>query len=103
MVYLPLRALVTLVTVVTLGGSLPATGRVLPYEPVVFGGGRVTLGGDVSATFSCVHSDGPGTSRPGEPEPGTCPRDRGYFDYTDYQHSALRMLRARRDGRREGG
>jgi hypothetical protein len=79
------RALVTLVTVVTLGASLPADGQTLPYEPVVFGGGRVTIGGDVSATFSCATSDPAETDR--------CPGDGGFFNYTDYEHSALRMLR----------
>ena len=76
------RLLVTLVTVVTLGVSLPAAGQTLPYEPVVFGGGRVTIGGDVSATFSCAAAD---TDR--------CSDDSGFFNYTDYEHSALRMLR----------
>ena len=76
-------ALVTLVTAVTLGVSLPAASQTLPHEPVVFGGGRVTIGGDVSATFSCA---GPDAAEP-------CPDDSGFFNYTDYQHSALRMLR----------
>ena len=92
---LPLRAhaLVTLVTVVTLGGSLPAAGQTLPHEPVVLGGGRVTIGGDVSATFSCADFDGPETSRSDSVRIGPCDGDHGYFNYTDYQHSALRMLR----------
>jgi hypothetical protein len=50
-----------------------ADAQILPSEPFSFAGGRVTIGGDVSATF-------------GELDPG-------WFDYTDYQHSALRMLR----------
>lgn len=79
------RALVTLVTVVALGPSLPAAGQTLPYEPIAFGGGRVTIGGDVSATFSCADSD--------EEETDRCPGDAGFFNYTDYEHSALRMLR----------
>ena len=79
------RALVTLVTVVTLGASLPAAGQTLPYEPIVFGGGRVTIGGDVSATFSCAASD--------REEADWCPGDGGFFNYTDYEHSALRLLR----------
>jgi hypothetical protein len=79
------RALVTLVTVVTLGASLPAASQTLPYEPVVFGGGRVTIGGDVSATFSCADSN--------PTETDWCAGDGGYFNYTDYEHSALRMLR----------
>src|SRR4051812_36927161 len=47
--------------------------QTLPSEPIAFANGRVTVGGDVSATFG---SDDP-----------------GFFDYTDYEHSALRMLR----------
>lgn len=41
--------------------------------PIVLADGHVTIGGDVSASF--------GSSDP------------GFFDYTDYEHSALRMLR----------
>ena len=83
----------TLVSVVTLGASLPAAGQTLPYEPMVFGGGRVTIGGDVSATFSCADSHWEETDRSDEAETGPCADDHGYFNYTDYQNSALRMLR----------
>ena len=79
------RLVVTLATSLMLGANLPAAGQTLPHEPIVFGGGRVTIGGDVSATFSCADSD--------EAETGRCPGDRGFFNYTDYEHSALRMLR----------
>jgi hypothetical protein len=41
--------------------------------PIALAGGHVTIGGDVSASF--------GSSDP------------GFFNYTDYEHSALRMLR----------
>src|SRR5260221_3412009 len=47
--------------------------QTLPSEPISVGGGRVTIGGDVSASI--------GSSDP------------GFFDYTDYEHSALRLLR----------
>jgi hypothetical protein len=56
-----------------LGIGAPARGQGLPSEPIALAGGRVTVGGDVSATFG---SDDP-----------------GFFNYTDYEHSALRMLR----------
>jgi hypothetical protein len=79
------RAVVTLATALTLGASLPAAGQTLPHEPIVFGGGRVTLGGEVSASFSCADSD--------EADTGRCPGDRGFFNYTDYEHSALRLFR----------
>jgi hypothetical protein len=45
----------------------------LPEEPIVLADGLLTLGGDVSATFG--------------------PEDPGFFNYTDYEDSALRMLR----------
>jgi len=54
----------------------PATiagAQTLPSEPIALAGGHVTLSGDASATYG---SDDP-----------------GFFDYTDYQHSALRLLR----------
>jgi hypothetical protein len=51
----------------------PASAQVLPSEPVTVAGGRVTVAGDVSAAFGS-----------GDP---------GFFNYTDYEHSALRMLR----------
>jgi hypothetical protein len=54
-------------------GSVSARAQTLPSEPIVFADGRVTFGGDVSASI------GPG--------------DTGFFNYTDYQHSALRLLR----------
>ncbi|MBZ5556779.1 MAG: hypothetical protein LAO77_05830 [Acidobacteriia bacterium] len=50
-----------------------ARAQTLPSEPISVGGGRVTIGGDVSASV--------GSSDP------------GFFDYTDYEHSALRLLR----------
>src|SRR6266851_9068950 len=50
-----------------------ARAQVLPSEPIALAQGRVTIGGDVSASFG---SDDP-----------------GFFDYTDYEHSALRLLR----------
>jgi hypothetical protein len=52
----------------------------------VFGDGRVTVGGDVAATMSCAFGQD-GASE-------VCPAEHGFFNYTDYQHSALRGLRA---------
>jgi hypothetical protein len=79
------RSVLTLCAGVVLGFCLPAGAQSAPAEPVTFGGGRVTIGGDVSATFSCSDSD-IATSR-------ICPDDTGFFNYTDYEHSTLRMLR----------
>jgi hypothetical protein len=50
----------------------PAAAQTLPAGPVVLDDGRVTLGGDVSASFGSA--------------------DPGFFNYTDYEHSALRTL-----------
>ena len=78
-------ALVTLVTTLAIGVSLPAAAQWLPSEPISFDGGRVTIGGDVSATFSC--SDAASASS------RLCANDTGFFNYSDYHHSTLRMLR----------
>jgi hypothetical protein len=51
----------------------PASAQVLPSQPIVLADGRVTLGGDVAATFGSY--------------------DGGYFNYADYEHSQLRVLR----------
>lgn len=56
-----------------LGGSLQGAAQTLPSEPIVLADGHLTLGGDVSASL------------------GTA--DTGFFNYTDYEHSALRLLR----------
>ncbi|HYM23748.1 MAG TPA: hypothetical protein VEU08_11075, partial [Vicinamibacterales bacterium] len=51
----------------------PAGAQTLPSEPITVADGRVTIGGDVAASV--------GSSDP------------GFFNYTDYEYSALRMLR----------
>ena len=50
-----------------------AAGAQAPTEPVVLAGGALTVGGDISATFGS--------------------EDPGFFNYTDYEDSELRMLR----------
>jgi len=50
-----------------------AGAQTLPSEPISIAGGRVTVGGDVSATIGS--------------------EDPGFFTYTDYGHSFLRMVR----------
>jgi hypothetical protein len=67
------------------GPSLPARAEGLPSEPIVAANGRLTVGGDVSATYSCARSN--------EPNSAGCTDDTGFFNYTDYQNSALRMFR----------
>jgi prepilin-type processing-associated H-X9-DG protein len=55
--------------------AAPASAQVLPSAPIAFADGHVTIGADVSASIGPVES-------------GT-----GYFNYTDYDHSTLRLLR----------
>lgn len=62
-----------LAAVYALGAAAGASGQSLPSEPIVLAGGRVTISGDVSASIA--------------------PDDPGFYNYTDYQHSALRLLR----------
>jgi hypothetical protein len=50
-----------------------AHAQALPSEPVSVAGGRVTIAGDVSASFGSA--------------------DPGWFNYTDYEHFALRLMR----------
>ncbi len=52
----------------------PASAQSLPASPLVFASGRVIIGGDIAATIS--ERD-----------------DVGWFNYTDYEHDALRLLR----------
>jgi hypothetical protein len=73
--YSSLRAALTLA--LALGGAVSAPAQVLPAavpsEPIALAGGRVTISGDVSAGFA--------------------PDDTGFFNFTDYEHSALRLFR----------
>src|SRR6476646_8119063 len=48
--------------------------QALPSEPLSFADGRVTVGGDVSVSVG--------------------PEDTGFFNFTDYEHSALRLFHA---------
>ena len=66
-----------------MGASLPARAQVLPSRPLTLGDGRLTLGVDVSATFSCASVKGSSSA---------CTDDTAFFNYTDYHNSALRML-----------
>jgi hypothetical protein len=66
-----------------LGTACAADAQTLPSSPLVFADGHVTLGGDVSATFGSL--------------------DPGWFNYTDYEHSVLRMLRLDVSGLVKGG
>ncbi|MFN7915080.1 MAG: hypothetical protein U0Q55_07050 [Vicinamibacterales bacterium] len=55
----------------------------LPSEPLVFASGRAVVSGDAALTASCAHPiGGPG-----------CTTDTGFFNYSDYDDSILRMVR----------
>jgi hypothetical protein len=62
--------------------AAPAYAQTLPSEPIALAGGKVTLSGDISASYACERS----TDK-------ACGSDIGFFNYTDYEHSALRLLR----------
>jgi hypothetical protein len=53
--------------------STSGAAQSLPSEPVTVGGGRVVVSGDVAVSAS--------------------PEDRGFFNYSDYEHSVLRAVR----------
>jgi hypothetical protein len=56
--------------------AAPARAQDLPYGPISFGNGTVTLGTDISASAT-PHDDSDGA----------------WFNYTDYEHNALRLFR----------
>jgi hypothetical protein len=56
-----------------LGLASPLLAQTLPSEPIALADGRVTVSGDASASFGS--------------------KDPGFFNYTDYDHSTLRLLR----------
>jgi hypothetical protein len=69
-----------------LASRTPARAQSLPSEPLVFAGGRVTISGDVSASYACTSAaDASGTA--------ACGADTGFFNYTDYDHSTVRLVR----------
>jgi hypothetical protein len=59
--------------IVALGVDAAAGAQSLPSEPIALADGRVTVSGDVSASVGSA--------------------DPGFFNYTDYDHSALRLVR----------
>jgi len=63
-----------LVGLAVLGCPVAARAQALPTGPIEFGDGRVTVSGDVSVGY-------------GSNDTGA------YFNYTDYDHSALRLFR----------
>ncbi len=61
----------TVVLAACLAAAVPASAQI-PSEPLTFAGGHATIGADISASFGS--------------------HDPGFFNYTDYDHSALRTL-----------
>jgi hypothetical protein len=70
-----------------LSTTVPAGAQILPAGPIVFGGGRIAISGDVTATFGCAHATG------AQEDGGVCADDLGFFNYTDYERSLLRLMR----------
>jgi len=64
-------ALLAVAVMVAVSAPLAAQG--LPSSPIVLADGHLTIGGDVAVSFG--------------------PMDPGFFNYTDYEESALRLLR----------
>jgi hypothetical protein len=62
-----------LAVALTAAVSPPLGAQGLPSGPIVLADGHLTLGGDVAVSFA--------------------PTDPGFFNYTDYEESALRLLR----------
>src|SRR5207253_4130709 len=67
------RRAARLACVFLVAASARVGAQTLPSRPIVFGDGLLTFGGDVSAGYGSA--------------------DRGFFNYTDYDHSALRLFR----------
>ncbi len=74
--------LASIAILVAMGGGARAGAQVLPSEPVTVGN-WLTVGGEISATASCASVAG---------SSARCTSDFGYFNYTDYQQSVLRMV-----------
>jgi hypothetical protein len=62
-----------LIAAVAFGGTASAVAQGLPSEPITFADGHVIVAGDASVSVA--------------------PDDTGFFNYTDYDHSTLRLFR----------
>ena len=69
-----LDRLVPLVILAALGAPGRAAAQVLPERPLTLADGQVSVSGEVTASIGQRN-------------------DPGFFNYTDYEHNALRMLR----------
>ena len=57
----------------SIAGMVPLAAQTLPSGPIVLANDHLTIGGDLAVS--------------------SAPQDLGYFNYTDYEHSALRLVR----------
>jgi len=64
---------IALASLIVLSAAIPGGAQTLPSRPIAFADGQVTLGGDLSVTVG--------------------PSDPGFFNYTDYEESMLRLFR----------
>jgi hypothetical protein len=64
---------VTIACVIVLSATIAAEAQTLPSRPIALADGQVTLGGDLSVAIG--------------------PTDPGFFNYTDYEQSILRLFR----------
>jgi hypothetical protein len=80
------RRTAVLLIVLFLPPPAAALAQWLPYGPITADEGRIAVSGDVTATFG--RSDG-----------GIDGRGGAFFNYTDYEHNALRMFRVSLSGR----
>src|SRR5262245_37382118 len=69
---------------VLLVGARMGSAQTLPSGPLELANGQVTVAAEISATFGAEDD-----AVPPECPPGCA----GFFNYTDYQHNALRMFR----------
>jgi hypothetical protein len=67
------RSVLVIAGVLLIACTPPCAGQTLPSAPVTLANGRLTIGGEASAAIAA--------------------RDQGFFNYTDYEHSALRLVR----------
>jgi hypothetical protein len=70
-------------TVLALALGGPVSAQTLPSGPISFADGNITLGGDITATFG--------------------QDDTGFYNYTDYDRSALRLLQVDVTGSAKAG
>jgi hypothetical protein len=83
------QILAVTVLIVALADARAATAQALPSGPLELANGTLTVAAEVAATIGARD----------DAAPPACPPDCGsFFNYTDYQHNALRMFRVSLSG-----